>query len=186
MANWLTNANRITSHFSIEETVNRSATTRSNTPMDRTPLQDLMAALARAAVNEFNRHSEIGRPQWLIEDDDGNRTIVAIGMTWDKDMVATIISHLLKDLHAARYAAMMEVWSAVGDNSDVLNGPPPSQRLDRGEAVIVTGEDINGEKMAWFYPIDRSGDKPCLKPRQQEQMITGRFVDLFPPKGKPQ
>lgn len=80
---------------------------------------------------------------------------------------------------------VVESWMAFVSLEEAADNPiPPSERLDRGEGIMLLGESRTGEKVAYYIPITR---QPTVLGPTTEMPIfmTQMYGSLFPP-GKPQ
>lgn len=138
----------------------------------------------------FAQFGQIVRPVWFCEDDEGQKGIIFTDVddNISKDMVAEFIKKEFKERNIVRYITVMEMWyvSLTKEAYD-LDDRPPSQRDNRKEGVLLSGEDKHtGEKIFTIFKIERTSGKPVLSDKGEsvntdtgKAMASGRFVDLF-------
>lgn len=144
-------------------------------------LQALMDQLTENVLVRFREDGELRAPVWLMETAKGEMIVVMtpIGPDDDKNALAAAMRALLKQHDAHRYAFAMEMWFATETKETVKNSPPPSQRFDRSEGIMVTAEDRNGETRTVIYEIERKGATVTLKPPEAMNASVGRFANLL-------
>jgi hypothetical protein len=128
-------------------------------------------------------------PLWHIVPD-GDAPHVIVGTPFEggpsKDMVAYAVSQLMKEHHAVKYAFMSEAWMATVNKDDWdENGPPPSERPDRIEIVMVLAQGYDEPTIQRTWKILRGEDgKTCIgleeMPDPAYEEIKGRFANLLP------
>jgi hypothetical protein len=147
-----------------------------------TKLQKLMKVHARTSKEMFLKDGELFAPLWLIESKDGKMTVLSAPLigTVDRDKHADTIRQAIKQLDGVRYVCAQEAWFlALPEGATDLN-VRPSQSPDRREALMVMGEDINGEQRTGSYEIKRDADgKPRLEPFEEANEFSGRYADMF-------
>ena len=150
--------------------------------MAMSDLKALMNSHERATLKEFYQKGEVGPPMWLIEDEDGNRVLVATALDSSEEM-AKAARESIKGLHAVRYAFVMEAWFITHKEGAGLDNMRPSQNPLRREGVYFSAEDKDGNRLVRQYEIHRrQGAKPWLEKMDvgdDPYAVTGRFVDMF-------
>ena len=109
-------------------------------------LDELMKVHARAAHRDFYRDGELYAPLWLIENKESKRLLIAapIGKDDDRNAHGQMIRRTISEFGGVRYAYAAESWFL-----SLQPGAPmarPSTSADRREAIVINGEDINGEQ----------------------------------------
>jgi hypothetical protein len=143
-------------------------------------LEELMTRLSENVLIRFGEDGELRAPVWMMQTQSGQLIVVMtpIDRDTDRDMVAEAMRTLFKEHKAKRYAFAMEMWFAV-DRDTVRNSTRPSQRPDRREGVLISGEDCNGETRSVMHEIDRSSGAPVLKAAELFGGFGGRFWNLL-------
>lgn len=125
---------------------------------DQTPF----AGIRRAATEIFREHGAVS-PVLLIPAKDTLAALSLAPIMDDKDALAALIRDAR--LTCPLIYFVTEAWiSQAKSREDAISGPPPSQRPDRIEVVMVTAYE--GVNIAIAYaPINRpEGKPPFLSP----------------------
>ena len=112
----------------------------------------------------------------------GTRILVATAIESSEEM-AKIARTSIKNLHAVRYAFVMEAWFVINKEGATFDNMRPSENPLRREGVYFFAEDKDGNRFARQYEIHRrEGAKPWLEKMDigdDPYVTTGRFVDMF-------
>lgn len=145
-------------------------------------LEALMKVHARAVHKDFYRDGKLMAPLWLIENKDNKTLLLMTPMDEndDRDAHAQMVRGAIREFGGVRYAYAAESWFVRLDPGE----PPrvrPSAHVDRREALMIHGEDINGEQLGIMYEIKRhEGRKPFLmKALKMSDDFGGRFSNMF-------
>ena len=144
-------------------------------------LDSLMRVHARATRDDFLKEGELSSPLWLIENDLGKRLLMAVpmGKHDDKDAIAGMMRKAIREFGGVRYVFAMEAWFVPPTAKDQF-GIRPMDHPERGECIVLQGEDKNGERQGVFYEIKRhEGRKPTLSKAEHTDEFMGRFADMF-------
>ena len=152
-------------------------------------LREMVDFASPLIADRFARHGMI-YPMWHIVRGDGNHEIKTdVGP--DKDTAAILMRAYFYLVKARRYLFIDEAWmAAVGmDQADKVQRYASLGRLsefpDRREAVMFSGEDINGDSiMGVRYILRPEHGKPTLAPLEIQDrpgVSYGRFVHMLYP-----
>jgi hypothetical protein len=129
-------------------------------------------------------------PQWLIVGADDKIEIWATpwSSASEKRLVVEAMRSTLRQGHAKAYSLLVEAWYSVLPASEApteYTGPPPSERPDRQEAVVVTAANREGEVVYRQWEIVRSskGGGKCIDLRRldgpEDRMTSALFDNLL-------
>lgn len=142
-------------------------------------LEDLFDTCLKSVRKSFMEDGELVT-KWVVEDKNNVRLLVVFTPDIPKDAVIGKMREMVEDQGIVRYVVETEAWMGVG------GGPPPSQRPDRMEAIVVMGADRQGNNLFASIEIERKGDKHYLgETVRSDGSIVGGEFQLFG-KGKEQ
>jgi hypothetical protein len=135
-------------------------------------------------------------PQWLLSSP-GEVRIVAT--PWadnhEKHLVVRVMRAMMQEAHVHAYSLLVEAWfvheripEGKTEENFEYRGPPPSERLDRLEAVMITAEDRSGGHRNRSFQIIRDNEGRCVELKRldsSEDQITGIFDGLLSEKETP-
>lgn len=148
-------------------------------------LQEVVDGLSQLAEKVFNEDGAV-HMIWILETEP-HMLGIAGPYPEDKNELVEGLKYAIEQTNAQAIFMMCEAWTVqVGQHELDLPGPPPSERPDRIEVVVIQGENAEGTIMA-RRPIIRPKDgKPSLGPVEilktaQDIGITaqGRFQGFF-------
>lgn len=148
-------------------------------------LKELLESIEPTIKGAFDKFGEIQKPTWFCEDENNERGIIFtdISSPDDKNALHHMMKAELKNRNIVRYIAVMEMWFITAHINDDISNVVPSQRDDRQEGVLFSGEDRDtGEKIFKVLKINRSSGKPLLEAKSEIMEFDisgGRFTDLF-------
>lgn len=128
-------------------------------------------------------------PQWmLVNEDDGEIQIVAT--PWENDrqkrLVVEAMRQSMRNTGVSAYSLLVEAWFAVIPMSESTpreyKGPPPSERADRREGVVITAANRQGQTIHRHFETIRDAAGNCIELRNMigpEDRITGLFDNLL-------
>jgi hypothetical protein len=110
-------------------------------------------------------------PVWLMLGWDGNVEIVATPWFNDeqKHLVIEAMRLLMREKQVSAYSFLTEAWMARISGKEAgkeYKGPPPSQRADRQEAVVVMAANRAGEHRYRNYETVRDKRGRCTELRR--------------------
>lgn len=152
-----------------------------------TELEKLFEAHIKTVGKMYTNGGEIGDAIWHLQDQDGKHVlcVTPFGGYEDKKAISMMLRQQFKEQNIVRYVFISEVWFATfpkGMPTDQLDGRI-SLMPNRKEAVLLIGEDRDtGEEKVVTMEIDRSGDKPVLKPMDElttPEQSKGIFTKMF-------
>lgn len=150
--------------------------------MAMSDLKALLKREERATLKEFYKNGQVGPPHFLIEDDLGNRIMVACALDSSED-IAKVGRDSIRKLRAVRYVFAMEGWFITDKEGAGLDNLTPSQHPLRREGVWLSAEDKEGNRLITHYEIKRRpGAKPWLEKMEtgdDPYASSGRFLDMF-------
>ena len=133
-------------------------------------------------------------PQWLIVGADDKIEIWATPWSnaGEKRLVVEAMRATLRKGHAKAYSLLVEAWYTVLPASEVgkeYTGPPPSERPDRQESVVVTAANRDGQAVHRQWEIVRSSKGgACIDLRRldgPEDVMTSSLFDNLLDERKP-
>lgn len=125
-------------------------------------------------------------PSWHLVSTTGADALIVTPFEGDqsKDAVAMMIAGVMKAAPISRYVFVCEAWMAKSFEKK-WDGRPVSQREDKVEALIVTGEE-HGRSVMKTWEIVRDWDsgavielKPGFSTDEENTTAEGRFCNLL-------
>lgn len=154
-------------------------------------LDDMVRLAEEHARRILIRTKEQLLPSWLIAT---GEEVLIVGTPWngddEKHDIVTVMRAMMRDKQAHAYSLLVEAWFAVerrrpGEKPPELadyEGPRPSERPDRREAVMITAENIYGETRHRSLEIIRDKKGRCIELKRRdgpEDVITTIFDGLL-------
>lgn len=103
-----------------------------------------------------------------------------------KDAAAGMLRKALREAGATLYVLMMEAWFAnVTNKDDPFGGPPPSERPDRIECLVLHASDAQGDTMETYRTVrNKRGRFQSFKLLDSTETnanlaVEGRFIGLL-------
>lgn len=132
-------------------------------------------------------------PSWLLVTGRGDVEIYATpwSNTREKNLVTLCMKDIMREKHCTAYSLLVEAWMATvtGDEAKKpYDGPPPSQRSDRQECVVITAADHAGQHAHKHLQIERDAEGRCAKLTRldgPEDKITSEIFDNLLDRGRP-
>ena len=138
-------------------------------------------------TQEFNQKGE-HPPTWFLDtgDDRVLELITAFQSDQEKEIYDMVMRRAIKAYKVQRYVYVSEVWYATARTKEECKGPRPSDRSDRKEALMLSGEDISGEQIYGMSDIHRRPDTNLamigeiqIEEFKSAPAAGSRFVNMF-------
>lgn len=145
----------------------------------------LFDCACKMAKEHFEKSGEI-LPMFMFIDDEDHMTMALApwGSENEKRLILAGLRATMLAKRVQRYAFMCEVWIAKIDKDIAdYDGPPPSERADREEKLMVLVSNPQARPLMKSYSIERpTGGKPRLAEEKEPggmDMFSGRLVELL-------
>ena len=156
-------------------------------------LEDMLNLAEQQAQRVLLGTKEELMPSWLLVTGKGAVEIYATpwSNTREKHLVTLCMKDIMREKHCTAYSLLVEAWMATvaGEEAkEPYDGPPPSERPDRQECVVIMAVDHAGKHVHKHLMIKRDAEGRCAELRRldgPEDKITSMIFDNLLHRGRP-
>ncbi len=147
-----------------------------------------MSEVFYTAAKEILLKDQYHEPLFIIESERGLTVIKSqMRVEEEKDIAASVIRAIVTKYNATSVFMVSEIWFGHYESLEAANDQPlPSEREDRREALLVLGQNRQGQTATRSGELIRDEDGNIAEIVDfdfalENDAISGRFAELFEP-----